>query len=54
MVAAATDEEYDEAFVVFPVSIDPGSDGRCLNNKENSKVLQPYNVQVYIQHNYQL
>lgn len=34
MVAAATDEEYDEAFAVFPVSIDPGSDDRYLNNKE--------------------
>lgn len=30
MVAAATGEEYDEAFAVFPVSIDPGSDDRCL------------------------
>lgn len=34
MVAAATDEEYDEAFAVFPASIDPGSDDRYLNNKE--------------------
>lgn len=34
MVAAATDEEYDEAFAVFPVSIDPGSDDRYLNDKE--------------------
>lgn len=34
MVAAATDEEYDEAFAVFPGSIDPGSGDRYLNNKE--------------------
>lgn len=30
MVAAAADEEYDEAFAVFPVSTDPVSGGRCL------------------------
>lgn len=30
MAAAAADEEYDEAFAVFPVSTDPVSGGRCL------------------------
>lgn len=30
MVAAAADEEYDEAFAVFPVSTDPVSGDRCL------------------------
>lgn len=39
MVAAATGEEYDEAFAVFPVSIGPGSDDRCLKKKKDSKNL---------------
>lgn len=40
MVAAATGEEYDEAFAVFPVSIDPGSDDRCLK-KKIQKIIHP-------------
>lgn len=47
MVAAATGEEYDEAFAAFPVSIDPGSDDRCLK-KKNPKDYTPINMQVYI------
>lgn len=37
MVAAAAGEECDEAFAVFPVSIDPGSGDRCLKKKKNPK-----------------
>lgn len=42
MVAAATGEEYDEAFAAFPVSTDPGSDDRCLKKKKKSKRLYPH------------
>lgn len=50
MVAAATDEEYDEAFAVFPVSIDPGSDDRYLNDKERKirSIITVYCTSVYL------
>lgn len=42
MVAAATGEEYDEAFAAFPVSTDPGSDDRCLKKKKKiQKIIPP-------------
>lgn len=41
MVAAAIDEEYDEAFAVFPVSTDPGSDDIYLKKEKHPKYYTP-------------